>query len=131
MIYFEPSKQAVWIFRKEPLNLEVINARVNMSKKRLHRHLPEFEELVEKLVREQRPSTHSTSWQTEKVTPSHDLGKLFDMLKRGFPREVVNAVLPYQPHYADLLSEDVPKSALVSLVNEVLYDFALYIARNH
>lgn len=143
VVMFDPLKLPVWIFRKEPLNTDIIMARTNMARKRLRRHLKVFEEVVEELAPENAvlvtlgntlPSVDTFTQKVlkTKVTPSHELIKLFEILKRNYPREIINATLPYQIKYDKVLEEatnTTSKNVLVPLLNEMLYDFAVSVAR--
>lgn len=141
MIMFEPLQLPVWIFRKEPLNITVISARVNMARKRLRRYLKDFDNLVNDLAPvlpssdiNPLPSEYSSILNT-KVTPSHKLADLFEILKGNYPREIINATIPYQSKYSGVLSAisttATAKSSLLPALNEMLYDFALSISRRH
>ncbi len=135
MMFHETLKIPIWIYRKEPYNESVLTARINMAKKRLRRHLAIYEEYVDQSVQ---PSILNGGRLDEpvlkiKVTPSHELFRLFDMLQTH-PREIINAVLPYQPEYTKVLesASTIPsKSTLIHFMNEVLYDFALALGRRH
>lgn len=139
MVFFDPLKLPLWIFRKEDLNADIVMARTNMAKKRMRRHLKAFVDVVEELAPDvtlvgkmSSPPLSARVLKT-KVTPSHDLIRLFEILKGNYSREIINIVLPYQVKYDNVLSSAIStasKSSLLPLLNEMLYDFALSIARN-
>lgn len=134
MMLFDTLKIPIWIFRREPLNISVITARTNMAKKRLRRHPAIYEEYVDEETRLTIPNTLQPLAKEVlklKITPSHELIGLFNMLI-NYPREIINATMPYQIKYNKLLESASllsSKSTLIHVMNEMLYDFALHLQR--
>ncbi len=143
MIMFDPLRLPIWIFRREPMNKYVIPARVNMARKRLRRYINSFTDLIDNMAP---PTASSSSLRIGeiiseplfletlriKITPSHTLNILFDILQGAYPREIINAVTPYQIKYEQVLSSIsllASKNVLLSVLNEMLYDFALSLQR--
>lgn len=137
VVFFDPLKLPVWIFRKEPLNQGTLAARTNMARKRLRKYLKVFEDVVENLSSDIINTLSLAEQLTKqvlktKVTPSHELFRLFEILQQNFPREIINATLPYQTKYNNILNQasiTTSKSSLLPLLNYILYDFAVSIAR--